>query len=114
MLGDELAVLAAMSIVDGCVCVPETRKILEYVRERCLEVDIEWTDEISSKLWRYIRRLRPENDTILSSLDHISNLPVGKQVKFVCACSEVMHADGLIHEAEESLFDEIRTELLGC
>jgi len=113
-LKNELIVMSAIAESDGNICFPEAVEIISYVRARARGLRLKFPTELEGKLEGHIRRLRPTSENVISALDEIAGLPIPKQIAFLEACHRVMMADGIVHEAELKLLEEVRQELLGC
>lgn len=110
----QLILMSAMAESDGKIDACEASVAIKFVDSWANNIDISMNESSIEKLERYFKRIRPDEEMIVSALEAIAGMPIPSQIQFISACAEVMRADGYEHEAELLLLQDIREQLFGC
>jgi|GEM_PF-2198376 len=109
---DELCILAALSHSDGELHACEVERILDFAADACDRKGIGFDESDRSALDRYVRRLKPDINTIAKSLIRLkARQDPAADKRLACAMVAVMDADDHQSPEEIAFISEVLNEL---
>ena len=106
-------VLAALSLADGRKHPEELEVAVRFCALVCERRGYDLTDIEVQALLRYMKGLRPSTETAYRAIDRLLGCEPGEIVGLVRAGRAVIEADGLLHDAEVEMLDDIMREMTG-
>lgn len=105
--------LATLSLADGYMDPSEIKVIINYCVKQCSKNGFDLDSLEIDQLRNYVKRLRPDEATINSCLDHLHKTGIDEINGFLLACVDLVKADGVINEDEISTLNSVSKDLVG-
>lgn len=99
----DLAVLVFLAACDGSFDPEERDAILEYVAERCGDLDYDHT-----RVFGYVSRLHPDEDTFFDAIETLAEREDSDLAALARGAVAVVEADGVIDDAEFAFITAMR------
>lgn len=104
---DGLRILVAIARSDGEYSHTELDSILAYVETEADIAGVKTTDDDRNALRTYLRRQRPDDIVIEKCISRLLKCDTDKQNRFLEAAQHVVFSDGLLHESELQILQNI-------